>query len=107
MRSGGEQADGIDAGVRVEALVLDGQHGLLHPRRDGGQRHVARFSARAVGHQRRQQRRVELDRLHVAAAADFDLLNAAGRRWRRAADGRRLAWKGQADGTVRQRAFTR
>ena len=78
---------GIHAGVRVEALVLDRQHRLPHPERNRGERHVAALLARAVGHQRRQQRWVELHGLDVAPARDLDLLDSARRA---AAAGRRV-----------------
>ena len=55
-----DHADGIDAGMVVEAPVFDRQHGLLHARRNGGERDAAALLARA-GHQPGEHRRVERD----------------------------------------------
>ncbi len=53
-------------GMRVEALVLDREHRLLHVLRNRGERHAPPLLAAAAGHERRQQRRIELDALYLA-----------------------------------------
>ena len=83
---------GSTPGMVVEAAVLDREHRLLHPRRNGVERDAAALLARA-GHQRGQQRRVERDALD-ALACGLDSDDALRRRRRRLrgllADDRRL-----------------
>src|SRR2546427_637292 len=63
------RADPVDAGVFIEAAILDCDHRLDHVRRNRGKRHVAPLFP-PLGRQRRQERRVELDRLEWRPAAD-------------------------------------
>ncbi len=61
----------------VEAAVLDGDDRLGHPRRDGGERHVAALFA-PLGDERREQRRIELDRVQrLFPSDDLDGLQTA------------------------------
>ena len=57
-----DHADRIDAGVVIEAAILDREHRFLHARRNRLERDAAALFARA-GHHRRQQRRIERDAL--------------------------------------------
>ena len=57
---GADHADRIDAGMPVEAAILDGQHRLLHPLRNRRERHAPPLLARA-GDQPGQHRRIERD----------------------------------------------
>ena len=61
-----DDANRIDAGVVIEAPILDRQHRFLHARRNGFERDAAALLARA-GHERGQQRRIERDALDVLA----------------------------------------
>ena len=60
---GAGDADRIDAGMVVEAAILDGQDRLDHLARDGLQRHVAALLAAVGRDERRDERRVERDAL--------------------------------------------
>ena len=60
---GAGDADRIDAGVVVEAAILDRQDRLDHLARDGLQRHVAALLASLGRDERRDERRVERDAL--------------------------------------------
>ena len=64
-----DDADRIDAGMVVEAAVLDREHRLDHLLRDRLQRHVAALLA-AGGDERRDERRVERDAFDVVFSAD-------------------------------------
>ncbi len=97
-RERAEHADGVDAWMSVEASVLDGEHGLLHVRRNGGQRHAASPLARRVG-QRAEQRRIERrlgDRPVVEQDAGDGLRTSRGA-WARPLGERRFRAPFQAD----------
>ena len=68
------RADGIDAGVVVEAAILDRDHRLHHALRDRRERHVPPLLA-PFGDERREERRVERDARRGAACV-------RGARWR-------------------------
>jgi hypothetical protein len=91
---GEHRADGrdwIDAGVRVEPLILGRDHRFLHPLRNFRQRHAAPLLA-SGGHQCREQGGVQLQGIGLAAADDLELSDSCrhrGRALRRALDRRR------------------
>ena len=67
----------VDARMRIEALVLDRQHGIPGVLRDGGERDVAALLPRARRHQRRQHRSVEGDCVARALAGEGERANGA------------------------------